>query len=596
MNNAERPFAEIRKNLEGVLAIVSLHRWAFFVPFCLVTSGAFILSLYYPRTYKATTSFERRNDPIMVNLPNPTGAASFEYFRSTMVRDLVSVDYMTEVVDNLGLSKDFEREQDGTLTNASKREVATLARSLASTLSVSTQSPNEHLDIVTITYEGPDQHIGPRLLDEAKRTYIRRTIVWIKDFLESQRDYFLNELEDASDSLNLAQRDVTKLRLETPFIDPHNPGGIATQLSTYEIQREELLSRRREYQAELSAQEQLLASIDPQAVTNPAGQGIAAAQEVYQSPATLRLIADIRKIDDEIEQLTTTRGMTFEHPSVKQLLSSRQSVLAGLDQQRIRDRQALVDGSAASDAAIASTMEVAPVMPWQREQARLKVQIEAQRSKIQEIDIRLASNEQYLEKLTRAKEGVYEQQEEYNTVMAAFQKAKYRHDEVTNTLKRIEPAIKVIEQGRLVQFSPGSPARGAAVPVNPQAHTILVLAILAGLGAGVVFVILAEIFDHVFHSSGHVAHSLGLPILDAIDEIVTSADRRRLLIRRTVVAPALVTCFLGLTAVTGTLAYLSVQQPWAYQRIKGIPQAAVKFLADSGDDQCGQADSGANVS
>ena len=44
----DRPFAEIRKSVHDALRIFSLHRWAFFIPFSLVTCSAFIGSLYLP--------------------------------------------------------------------------------------------------------------------------------------------------------------------------------------------------------------------------------------------------------------------------------------------------------------------------------------------------------------------------------------------------------------------------------------------------------------------------------------------------------------------------------------------------------------------
>src|SRR3972149_837967 len=112
----DRPFAEIRKTLNDALRLLSLHRWMFFVPFSLVTCIGFVASLYYPRTYSATTSFECRNDPVMINLPMSAGAASFKYFRNTMVRDLTSMECMAEVVEKLGLLKDAGRNPDGTPT------------------------------------------------------------------------------------------------------------------------------------------------------------------------------------------------------------------------------------------------------------------------------------------------------------------------------------------------------------------------------------------------------------------------------------------------------------------------------------------------
>lgn len=169
----DRPFAEIRKNIHGVLRMLSLHRWAFFIPCTVVTCAAFILSLYYPRIYSATTSFECHNDPVMMDLQMSRGVASFKFFRKTMLSDLTSIDSMAEVVENLGLTETFERNEDGTLTEASQRRRNSLARSLGSGISIKTVSPSENMDVTQITYTGPDTTIGRALVDEVKRTYIR---------------------------------------------------------------------------------------------------------------------------------------------------------------------------------------------------------------------------------------------------------------------------------------------------------------------------------------------------------------------------------------------------------------------------------------
>ena len=129
-----------------------------------------------------------------------------------------------------------------------------------------------------------------------------------------------------------------------------------------------------------------------------------------------------------------------------------------------------------------------------------------------------------------------------------------------------------------MSFYLGQSASGSSIPINPRTSTIFVLAVLAGVVAGVVFAVLAEVVDHVYRSSGQVARSLGLPILDAVDVIVTSRDRRRLLVQRAVLTPLLVAFGLGLVGLTGSLAYFSIQQPWTYQRIKRIPEATLQRI------------------
>lgn len=581
----ERPFSEIRKNLQDGLRMLSLHRWAFFVPFSIVTSSAFLLSLYYPRTYSASTTFERRNDPIMVNLPVTSGAASFKYFRSTMARDLTSLSYMVDVVDNLGLMKGLPRNEDGTLTPQSTRRRNGLASSLGSRIRVVATSPNDHVDIVTITYTGPDPNIGAKLLDEVKRTYIRRTMAWIHQFLASQRDYYLTEQEEAGTALKLVERERTRLQLESPYTSHRDPSSISTKLAQLRIEQNELKRRRRDYQQELSATQQLIAGLDSQAMAPrelPAGEGPVAPQPEFLpvSPATARLGEQIREIDRKVAQLRRTRGMTDEHPEIKELRLTRSELSAAYASQSARDREsALTDGSHPIAMPGDSVASVVAAQPWNGERARLAVQRDAQESKIRDIEISLESNQLAMAEMTKAKDQVYDKQEVFEDVEAELAKARKRTTFAAGTLSRIEPAIRAIEQDRLLSFSEGQPARGSKIPINPRATTIILLALLAGVIAGAVFVILSEVLDHVYRSSGQVARSLGLPILDTIDVIVTAQDRRRLLVQRSVLVPLLVGACLALTGVTGSLAYFSIQRPWTFQRIMSLPEAAIKRIA-----------------
>jgi hypothetical protein len=95
------------------------------------------------------------------------------------------------------------------------------------------------------------------------------------------------------------------------------------------------------------------------------------------------------------------------------------------------------------------------------------------------------------------------------------------------------------------------------------------------------FVILAEVLDHVYRSSGQVARGLGLPMLEAIDEIVTGNDRRRMVVQQAVVTPLVIVMCVGLTGLTCSMAYLSLTRPWTYQRIRNIPQAALNLFIDT---------------
>ena len=567
-----RPFAELRKTISDTFRIISVHRWAFLVPFSLVSSAAFLLSLYYPRTYQATTTFERRNDPIMIDLPSAAGAASFRYFRSTMERDLTSLAYMSEAVENLGLLSDLSRQPDGTLTPEAERKRSSLARELGGTIAINTMSPNEHVDIIKLTYTGPDPRIGTKLLDEVKKTYTRRTMAWIRRFLESQRDYFAQSLIEAGDVVKLALHDQTRLRMESPHFNPEDPGEVTVRIGAYELERRELELRRRDYDAELQSLRQMIAMTQPAEVTAQGVDELGDAIRMYSSPETLHAVDQIQRIDVEIDKLRTTRGVTDEHPEMKHLSAQRRVADAELQRTRERDREA------ASQPHHGVGPGLAIAHPLLGERARLAIQMATQEARIRDMDITIGTNEAAIEQLRTAKAGIFGHLDEYSDITANVSKARQRHREISETLSKIEPAIKAIEQDRVLQFTAGEPARGSIIPVNPKSTTIMLLAILSGLGAGVVFVMLAEILDSVYHNSTQIARSLGLPILETIDVIVTSGDRRRLLVQQAVFAPLLLVAFLSLTGFS-VAAFPSIERPWTFQEIRALPQSAMKLFA-----------------
>lgn len=574
----DRPLAEIRKSIHDALRIVSLHRWAFFIPFSLIASVAFLGSLYLPRTYTASTTFDRRNDPVIMNLPMSPGAASFSHFRSTMERDLTSVPNIAESVEKAGLTKDFEHDAEGKLTPKGERQRNSLAASLASTLSISKISPNEQLDIITITYTGPDATIGKSLVEQLKKVYVARTMVWVGDFLRAQRDYLVKQSTEALEELRAAQREETRVRLENPHFDPNDPGGLITRVAQLEIERRELDLRRLEYEAELTALDTMLATTQAQSHT-PATSALPAdyGAMIMTTPRALRLQGQLATMIKEIDNLRDTRGMTDEHPQIKVLLADIKKVEGELDEVRAMGQPA---APAEAEQAVASVPIEPQQMPpyWNAELARLKVQIEAQKSKIKDVDLRIETNEAAITELRDARQVIYQSQEVFVAAIENVSKSKQKYNQLESAVAAIDPTIKATEQGRLIQFSEGQPSRATPIPIKPKAQTIVFLALFAGAIAGAIFVIIAEVFDHVFRTSTQVSRSLGIPILEAIDEIVTTTDRRKHLIRNAVVAPIFFLLFAALAGGTGMLAYLSIEQPWTYEKIMKLPNRAARYV------------------
>jgi uncharacterized protein involved in exopolysaccharide biosynthesis len=576
----------MRKNLNNLLRILYLHRWAFFVPCCVAATIVFVLSLSYPRTYMASTSFERRDDPVILNLNLSEGTGSWSYFRSTMVEDITSPEVVAEAIKDMGLADNLERDPDGTLTRKGKRRLDAMARSFGSTLSVGWKMPSEYIDIITLTYKGPNPELGTRLVDAVKKAYIRRAMGWIQEFLEEQRTFFRSEADTAHQQWNKAKEALAELQLDNPLIDASNPSAISTELSDREAQQRNLRLRRGEYEAELVAQKQLLAATvaemggEQHIIVNQGGD---VTIEIPFSPEALRLRDDILEVEQKITSLKTSRGMRDEHPEIQQLCDKRDWLIKHLEQQREKDRrEALANRPADYESGVATKEDVKNLGQQQQMAAarlRSQVRIDALETKIKEIDLEMQDNEAAIAQLSRAKKSFHEFDRQYAAAKEQINNARSKYKTNEQTLLSLEPALRAIRQGKLLKFFAEQPAHGSATPVSPKTTTIFLLALMAGVGAGAMFVILAELFDHVLRSTTHVSRALGVPILETIDEIITSADRRRNLIRNFVIAPLAVVLIFGITAGSASLAYLAIERPWAYERIIDLPHKAAQLVA-----------------
>jgi uncharacterized protein involved in exopolysaccharide biosynthesis len=576
----------MRKNLNSLLRILYLHRWAFFVPCCVAAAIVFVLSLSYPRTYMASTSFERRDDPVILNLNLSEGTGSWSYFRSTMVEDITSPEVVAEAIKDMGLADNLEHDLEGTLTNKGKRRLNTMARSLAATLSVGWKMPSEYIDIITLTYKGPNPELGTKLVDAVKKAYIRRAMGWIQEFLEEQQTFFQGEGETAHQEWNRAKEALTQLQLDNPLIDASNPSAITTELSDREAQQRNLRLRRGEYEAELVEQKQLLAATAAERSEEPrilVNQGDDVTLEIPFSPEALRLRDDILEIEQEITSLKSSRGMRDEHPEIQELCNKRDWLIQHLEQQREKDRRETLANRAVDYEGGVATKEDVKILGQQQQMAaarlRCQVRIDALETKIREIDLEMQDNEAAIAQLSRARKSFHEFDKQYAAVKEQIDNANSKYKANEQTLRSLEPALRAIRQGKLLKFFAEQPAHGSARPVSPKTTTIFLLALMAGVGAGGMFVILAELFDHVLRSTSHVSRALGVPILETIDEIITSADRRRNLIRNFVITPVAVVLIFGITAGSASLAYLAIERPWAYERIIDLPRKAAQLFA-----------------
>jgi hypothetical protein len=122
-------------------------------------------------------------------------------------------------------------------------------------------------------------------------------------------------------------------------------------------------------------------------------------------------------------------------------------------------------------------------------------------------------------------------------------------------------------EARGIQFSTVDEARRPSKPVSPTLAGIVLVSLAIGLALGTAAVFLREVLDRSLRSVQRVRETLSIPVLEAMGEIRLKNGTRRLL--KQMLLPIVAAGQTVAVAITGVLAYLSVEQPLLYDQIVG---------------------------
>jgi uncharacterized protein involved in exopolysaccharide biosynthesis len=558
-------FNELRTSAAEVVRILSVRRWMFFVPFCLVTTAAFVLSLAVPRRYEAVTTFERRDDPVLMNLPRAGGAGPFEIFRRTLVQDLTNPSLLVPVVERLGLAEQGgHAAPESPDANATPRGVRALASGISEGLKVSLRDRSPHLDVIEIKYttSHPDTMIA--VLDDVRDNYIRMTRARITTHLRQAKEWFDRECEEKRNELDRLRDELLTFQSEHLGLNPLDPDTGLIKLASMRSDMEELERRRRDLTIRLEGRTRLLEA------TDTGGDGATAALAgAKRGPLAEALAAELRATAQEIDELKGARGMTERHPKIVRLRARSDRIAAEIE----REEQKNIDGvPAAATGRVGGVPAKAATQPRAHSQAQVDIMVLEQLLVENEAEIReqrdaIRRFEVLRTSAVRHRKEFSDRQDEIGRLSTELSLYRKYADQVGRLLE-------ADESQRGVLFEKIKTASGSSVPVSPRISTIVVLTLIAGIASGVVMILLAELFDRTIRTQRQIARGLGLNILESIDEIVTSGARRWRL-ARVVFIPVACGILACLVLGSGSLAYLSLERRAFFQRVITLPRSAL---------------------
>lgn len=569
-------FAVLRDNVTEALRILVLRRWVFFVPFCIVACLAAVASHRVPRTYESTTIIERRDHPVLMNLQQTAATGGFAmFFRPTLARDFTDPEAMAEVVANLDLIPDLQRNTDGSLTETSLKRCEALGASLAAGVTVRLKQKAEHFDQIQVTYASGDLGLPQKVVDEIKNVYIRRTRNRLTEMLHDVTDYFTSIAEDQRSKVSDLEEDLLTFQAKYIGVDPTDPGSLRLKLTSFESEKSELIRTVEGLELELEMRRNLLeryqASLNKTALGN-VGAGTAV-PVLARSDRAREIEREIKTLQDEVHEMQLTRRMTDRHPDVVERRTRISRLQDQLKAQYIEDAQSLPANQGVALSELGASAAVEAATGWSAEATSIQLDIQDRASRLESAKQRLRVIETDITKHEEVLENVFKHRKEFTLKQDLIAQAR---TEYTKSMTRVEMVAGVLnadESERGMTFTELVSPTPCIRPIRPRSATVIVLSILAGVAAGAIFVLLKELFDQTYRTTKQVTRSLGLAILESIDEIVTSTDRAKNFRRRVLYTPVTIALLLFAVTVSCAAAYLSIENPRAYERLIAIPRS-----------------------
>lgn len=549
--------SDIRHTLHEIWRVVRDRRWLFILPACIVATVAFLCSMMIPRLYDGGAIVKSEHDPVFSIVNASAWAQPFAEIRNRMQSVIKDPALIEAALAEAGRLDELERFPDGTLTPSGKNERDRLIAGIAAGLSTKTISESDNERIVQITLRHPDREMIPDVVRGIRSRYLPKATEMAVQVLEDVQAFLRTEADKSRNRITQLNQQIMEYELKYPGIDPDRPDHMEaeqTKLVIEKVDMERELQELQLYEADLRNSLAMLATnSDPSTAT---------VHEV-PNPRRAELLGEIQRIRDEIRLDQTQKEMTDSHPSI------------------VRAREQLAAFQSEYDA---TPPTIPDVFSPEGEASRLAVLNETQdqynklESRLKSKELRLASIVARLGEIDQSRARAMEHRQ-------AFHKTKAELLRITEDLRQWQEQIAPVSQvlyldnkDRSVRFSAIQDSWVSPTPVTPK--TSLVMLVCLGIGAvvGVLVVLIAELVDHSYRTAKQLTTSLGVPVIESIDEIMTLTTTRRRMIRKVLIMPVAATIAITAATSSGLLAYMSLENPAKYGSVADSTRHTIESL------------------
>lgn len=561
---------DIRHTLHEVWRVISGRRWFFVFPCCLVATIAFLGSLWMPRTYTGHTVIKRENDPVFVSMMGKSWTHPYNEMREQTTQDLRDVEMIETVLAELGLPESVQTFQNGELTPESRRARQSLARAIAGSISARTLENTAYRDVISISLTLDDPAKIPPLLAGVRDAYLARAGKRTVRILEDVKAFFQQEAERSRGELEEIQKKMLAYELKYPGIDPNQPDRTRTEQAELVIESVEIDRKIEQLERSVAkSREKLAQVVDPTITINSSASEVLTMEP---NPRWEEIRREIDRLRREIHDGKTVRFMTNAHPIIVRM----QNQLAALEAEfASTPQECMVTGAGESAQHRARMAAVEQKRTLESRLADLNSEIAARRARREEIEDRT-------QLIERHRALAVEHRQDYMRLKADAERVD---SELTGWARNVAPiqhVLTVEDRNRTIHLGVVQDVAAITRPDSPSARMVVLVCFGIGVAVGALVVLLAELMDRSFRSVKQLQSSLGVPVIEGIDEILTETSRKRQMIRNMFVMPAAAMLMIGVMLFSGTVAYMSIEDQGRYESMVSSPARVVNSLIGGG--------------
>lgn len=538
---------DIRHMLHEAWRIVSARRWYFLFPCCILATIAFAVSMRIPRQYTSSTTIKREPDPVFASLAVKSWMQPYEDIRSQIRPHLTDEHFIASVLADLNLPAGAERFDDGTLSPSAERARMALARSIASGLSVQHIERSSARDVISIELLSGQRDGMLDVLAGLRDRYIQKSRADTIAILKNVEAFLLAESDRCREKVTALQRRVVEYELRYPGIRPDVADPANAEQAALVVERVELGRRRDDLVMAKARHEATLAALEG------TSEGDEPPTRLEPNPRYAELVEEIDRLAAAVAEMRTTRAMTEAHPDVV-----RHHELIALRREELSKLSPMLKVPMHDAARSAETFNVA-------EKARQELShVEAS---LAAVDLRLREVAGRLAGIERQRALAVEHRQAYLKLAGDVERLSSELGTWQAAIAPIQNALYLENKNRSIHFATVKEATTSGKPTSPAGTLVMMVCLGIGLAGGVLTVLLAELLDRSFRTVKQLTTSLGVPIIESIDEIVTAAAHKRRLVRKLLLLPATAVLLLSAMALSGTMAYMSIERPGTYESI-----------------------------